>query len=98
MDPPVEQLRARLRAELPALAARYRVASLGLFGSRRRGDHRPDSDLDILVTFADTPGLFRLAELEGHLSDLLGLRVDLVTPGALKPVIGETILSELMPV
>jgi predicted nucleotidyltransferase len=93
-----EQFRAILRRELPTLAARYCVASLGLFGSYVRRENRPDSDLDVLVSFTDLPGLFRFVELEDYLSDLLGVKVDLVMRDALKPRIGQRILSEVVPV
>jgi predicted nucleotidyltransferase len=98
MNPTIERFRDRLREELPSLAARYHVASLGLFGSYLRGTERPDSDLDVLVTFSVTPSLLRLIELENYLGDLLGVKVDLVLREALKPRIGERILREVMPV
>lgn len=94
----IDRYRRCLRDQLPALAARYRVESLGLFGSRLYGTERPDSDLDVLVTFSEPPSLFRLVELEDHLSDLLGVRVDLVLRDALKPYIGERVLREVVPV
>jgi predicted nucleotidyltransferase len=94
----IDLFRGRLRDELPALAARYRVVSLGLFGSRLHGTERPDSDLDVLVTFAEPPSLFRLIELEDHLSDLVGVRVDLVIRDDLKPHLGERVLREVVPV
>jgi predicted nucleotidyltransferase len=87
-----------LRQQLPSLAHRYHVASLGVFGSYARHQNRPDSDLDVLVTFSKTPSLLRLIELENHLSDLLGIKVDLVMREALKPQIGRQILDEVVPV
>lgn len=87
-----------LRELLPSLAARYHVASLGLFGSYLHGTQRPDSDLDVLVTFDETPSLLRLIELENYLSDRLGVKVDLVPREALKPRIGEQVLREVVPV
>lgn len=94
----ITQLRDILRHQLPLLAERYGVASLGLFGSYVRREARPDSDLDILVRFHKTPGLLRFIELENCLSDLLGVRVDLVMAEALKPHIGRRILEEVVPV
>jgi predicted nucleotidyltransferase len=94
----IDRFRAILRNELPLLRERYSVASLGLFGSYRRGEQRPDSDLDILVTFDEVPGLIRFIELENHLSDLLAVKVDLVLREALKPRVGERVLAELLPV
>ena len=98
MQRDLTHMRDILRQRLPSLAQRYHVASLGLFGSYVRHENRPDSDLDILVTFSETPSLFRLIELENHLSDLLGVKVDLVMREALKPQIGRQVLAEVMPV
>jgi predicted nucleotidyltransferase len=83
---------------LPELSERYRVSSLGLFGSYVRGTQRTDSDLDVLVTFDELPSLFRLIELENELSDQLGVKVDLVLRDSLKPRIGERIRREVVPV
>jgi hypothetical protein len=98
MDPDIEELRRRLRQALPRLRAEYHVASLAVFGSRLRGDNRPDSDLDVLVTFAEMPGLMRFMSLQYELSDLLGVKVDLVLRESLKRFIGERILEEATPV
>ncbi len=92
----VPRIRAILRAELPSLASRYAVTSLALFGSTARGEACPDSDLDILVSFRRAPGLIRFIELENHLTDLLGIQVDLVLADALKPNIRERVRAELV--
>jgi predicted nucleotidyltransferase len=94
----ITRLRGTLRKELPLLSERYAVASLGLFGSYVRREARAGSDLDILVSFRETPGLLRFIELENYLSDLLGVRVDLVMADALKPRIQRRILAEVVPV
>ena len=84
----------RLSKELPILREKYGVESLSLFGSYVRGEERPDSDVDILVTFHDTPGLLRFIDLENHLAELLEKKVDLVSKNALKPAIGRRVLAE----
>ena len=94
----IESVRSILRGELPLLADRYGVASLGLFGSTVRGEAHAGSDIDILVRFDHTPGLLRFIELENHLTDLLGVRVDLVMADALKPHIGRRIMAEVVPI
>lgn len=86
-----------LREQMPLLRERFAVESLGLFGSYVRGEADSESDLDVLVRFEKVPGLFCLLGLENYLSDLLGLRVDLVLADSLKPRIGCKILSELVP-
>jgi predicted nucleotidyltransferase len=90
-----EGLLARLRAVLPEIRTRYGVRTLGLFGSYVRDEARAESDVDLLVDFDRTPSLFELIELEQHLGDLLGVKVDLATRGSLKPAIGQRILSEV---
>jgi len=85
----ITQFQNLLQKQLPTLALRYGVASLG---------NRPDSDLGILVTFAKTPSLLRFIELENYLSDLLGVKVDLVMRDSLKPQIGKKILQEVVPI
>jgi hypothetical protein len=98
MTEAVRGYRRLLRKQLPLLAARYHVASLGLFGSYLHGAERKDSDLDVLVTFDETPSLLRLIELENYLSDQLGVKVDLVPRESLKRHIGELVLREVVPV
>lgn len=87
-----------LRQELPALAARHSIASLGLFGSRVRDEERAESDLDVLVSFQRAPTLFQFIALEQELTDLLGVKVDLVMRDSLKPQVGERVLREVVPV
>lgn len=89
---------SKLRPCLPSLVERYRVKSLGVFGSYVRHEARPDSDLDLLVTFEEPPGLLKFVELENYLTDLLEIKVDLVMQDALKPALGERILAEVVQV
>ena len=97
-QPDLATLLAQLRQHLPSLAERYRVRSLGVFGSYVRHEQRRDSDLDLLVTFDEPLGLLKFIELENYLTDLLGLKVDLVMQDALKPALGTRILAEVVPV
>jgi uncharacterized protein len=85
-----------LHRQLPKLRTRFHVRYLGLFGSYVQGIPKKDSDLDVLVEFAEEPSLFEFIELESHLSTLLGVKVDLVMKGTLKPLIGRRILSEVV--
>jgi len=83
-----------LRQQLPSLAEQYNVATMEVFGSYVRHEQRKNSDLDILVTFNKPPSLFKFVRLENHLSDILGVKMDLVMKDSLKPVIGKNILRE----
>ena len=57
------------------------IARLEIFGSALRPDFRPDSDVDLLVTFAPgrIPGSIRLVGMEFELAEIFGRRVDLTT-------------------
>ena len=75
---------ATLRAHAGDLQRRG-VAHASVFGSAARGEDRPDSDIDIMVELEPDVGILAFSEIRLHLSDLLGRRVDLVTPGGLRP-------------
>ncbi len=66
------------------LMERFGVYSLALFGSVARDEAGPDSDVDILVEFRETPGLSEYMSLKFWIEDRLGCRVDLVMEKALK--------------
>ncbi len=94
MKPELKNITSTLRKELPKLRLRYDVDTLEIFGSFVRNEQTAKSDLDILVTFSRAPSLFKIIELEDYLSGMLGVKVDLVMKSALKPHIGQRILSE----
>lgn len=75
----------RLLGEHRTELEKFKVKSLALFGSVARDEAREDSDVDILVEFAETPGFIQFIDLKFFLEDLLGCRVDLATRDALKP-------------
>ena len=77
---------------------KHHIRQLAFFGSVVREDFRPDSDIDVLVSFEPgfTPGLdFFLMEAE--LSELLGRKVDLQTINFLSPEIRHSVLTESVP-
>lgn len=74
------------------------MVTLEVFGSYVRAEQKQNSDLDILVTFSDPPSLLTFIAIENYLSDLLGVRVDLVMKDSLKPSIGKNILREAVAV
>lgn len=93
-----EKILEILRQQLPMLTERYSVETLEVFGSYVRSEQKKDSDLDILVTFKEVPSLLTFLAIENYLTDLLGVKVDLVMKGSLKPKIGGQILREAVPV
>jgi predicted nucleotidyltransferase len=94
----LEKILEILRQQIPMLAERYGVETLEVFGSYVRSEQKKDSDLDVLVTFKEDPSLLTYIAIENYLSDLLGIKVDLVMKDSLKPKIGQQILREAIPV
>jgi predicted nucleotidyltransferase len=94
----VRRIRRTLERHLTTLQEKYHVESLGIFGSYVRQEEDAGSDVDVLVAFSEPPSLLEFVALENHLSDLLGVEVDLVMRDALKPHLGRRILEEVVPV
>lgn len=69
----------------PELARRYGVVRLGLFGSTARDEARPDSDVDIVVSFDGPATSQKYFGVQFFLEDALGCPVDLVTEKAMRP-------------
>ncbi len=89
-----EEILKYLKQELPYLNQKFKVKSIGLFGSYAREEQTEKSDIDMLVEFETPVGFFKFIELEDYLSEKLGTKVDLVTPDALKPLIKPQIMEE----
>lgn len=97
MDNQIKQLteiKALLQAQKPFLKQKYKVKQLGIFGSYTRGEQTAESDVDVLLDYEEAPSLFTLIEMESYLSDMLGVKVDLVTRKGLKPQLRDYILGE----
>jgi len=64
----------------------WKITEFALFGSVLRDDFRPDSDIDVLVTFADDCGhsLFDLVQMQEQLKTILAHEVDLVEKAGLR--------------
>jgi len=79
------------------LAGRFRAANPRVFGSVLYGRDRVGSDLDLLVDALPGATLFDLGGLQAALEDLLGVPVDLLTPGDLPIAIRAQVLAEARP-
>ena len=75
---------ALLREHKPVMAERFGVLELALFGSTIRDEVRPDSDVDILVSFDRPTDPECYFGVQFYIEDLLGWPVDLVTDKALR--------------
>lgn len=69
------------KEKIAAFCQRWKITEFSLFGSVLRDDFRPDSDIDVLVTFSDDAywGLFDLCNMEEELKEIFGREIDLVT-------------------
>jgi hypothetical protein len=65
---------------------RWRIKEFAIFGSTLRNDFRPESDVDVLVTFQDEApwGLFEYVEMIEELQEIFGRNVDLIEKEALR--------------
>lgn len=80
----------------PELIRRFGITDLALFGSTARNEARPDSDIDVLVSFDGPATSKRYFGVQFYLEDLLGSPVDLVTDKALRPQLRPYIEKELV--
>jgi predicted nucleotidyltransferase len=96
MDP------ATLVAILKPYAAALRAngaTGLYIFGSRARGEHRPDSDLDLFIDYdpaSKVPDISHLMQLEEELGKRLGVSVTITTRNALHPLMKEQIERDVI--
>lgn len=86
------------RVAIREVAARYRAANPRVFGSVLHGTDRDGSDLDLLVDALPEATLFDLGGLQMELEELLGIHVDLLTPGDLPSKLRDRVLLEAQPV
>ena len=75
----------------------YRPQRIGIFGSYARGEQSRDSDFDVLVNLNTNISLLDLVRMERELTEILGVKVDLVTEGSLQnPNLKDYVMQDLM--
>ena len=95
---PLDMVAQRFRVPKNRLAEfcrKYHITKLALFGSVLGDDFRPDSDIDVLVEFESghVPG-FGIIDMENELSQLVGRKIDLRTPGDLSRYFRDSVVHE----
>jgi uncharacterized protein len=85
----VSQTKVRItlpRKKLVEFCKRWKITELALFGSVLRNDFRPDSDIDLLVSFSPRAkiSLFDLVRMQNELKEIFGRDVDLVERRAIE--------------
>ena len=76
------------------IAAKHGASQIRLIGSVARGDDRPDSDVDLLVTWREGTSLLDQAALMLELEELLGRKVDIASDGWVKARIRESVYRD----
>jgi predicted nucleotidyltransferase/DNA-binding XRE family transcriptional regulator len=96
-DTPLGRRLRQRRKAIIETAAQRRAHNVRVFGSVARGEDTATSDVDLLVDLEPGVGLLALGELEHELTDLLGVKVDVVPAEMLKPRMRDEAISEAIP-
>lgn len=88
----------KLTSHKAQLKRKYKVKSIGIFGSFVRGEQTKKSDLDVLVEFSQAPSLLEFVGMKDDLTSMMGVKVDLVMKSALRKHLGRAILREVVAV
>jgi predicted nucleotidyltransferase len=86
------------RGAIREAVSRYHTTNPRIFGSVLHGTDCDGSDLDLLVDATPGATLFDLGDLQYELENLLGIHVDVLTPGDLPPKFRALVLSEAQPI
>jgi len=86
------------RAAIRAIVAAHRASNARVFGSVARGRDTEESDLDILVDPAPDATLFDIGAMRHELRQLLGVKVDVLTPNGLPDSFRDAVLAEAAPI
>lgn len=94
---PSEALRLH-RNEIRRIVESRNAINPRVFGSVLRGEDAENSDLDILVDPTPATSIFDIGEMRFQLRALLGVSVDVLTPGALHERLREKVVAEARPI
>lgn len=86
--------REELFSKIASFLEKYGATKVAIFGSYVRREEKPESDIDVLVDFAEQKSLLILVNIELELSDYLGIKVDLLTEKSISPYLIDGIKKE----
>lgn len=92
-----DEVKAILKQYRDELEQQFKVKSIAIFGSYVRGQQREESDVDLLVEFSSPVSLLHIISLENHLTDLLGVQVDVILRRSIRQELRRAILGEAIP-
>ena len=97
-DRSIEEIRRIIRLHQDVLLERFGVRVIGIFGSYAHAAQRETSDLDLLAEIVRPISLLELVGAEIHLSDALGVKVDLIPSRDVRPELREAIFADAVAV
>nr|WP_036224066.1 nucleotidyltransferase family protein [Mesoaciditoga lauensis] len=89
----LEEIKKIMKDHEKILSEKFKVKSIMIFGSYARNEQKEGSDVDIIVDFSKPIGL-EFVDLKEYLEKILGMKVDLVTPRAIREKMRKSILKE----
>src|SRR4030042_1258255 len=90
----LDEIRTIVRQHRDVLGEKYGIAVVGVFGSYVGGEQKGQSDIDLLVDILHPISLLELVGAEIYLSEVLGLKVDLVPKRDVREELRETVFAE----
>ena len=94
----LNEIKKTLAEQKEELKRKYKVTQIGIFGSYIRNEQTKSSDVDILVEFEKPVSLLHIVSLENYLSDILGIKVDVVTKKNIRKELRDIIIKETISV
>ena len=91
----IKNIKQKLKNSERFLKEKFLVKKIGVFGSYARNEASPNSDLDLMVWFKEQKSLLGVIRIERELSELLGVKIDLLTEQAVSPHLIDRIRNEL---
>jgi len=92
----VEEIEKIIKREKEELLRRYKIKNIGIFGSYAKNSAKEKSDIDLIVEFEEPVSLLGVIKAENYLTELLGIKVDLVSKEDIRKELKETILKEVI--
>lgn len=92
----LDEIKKTISEKKDLLRTKYNLDDIGIFGSYARGEENSKSDLDLLVNFSAPIGLLQLINMENYLSELLGVKADIVIKSDIREELREQILNETL--
>ncbi|NMC58939.1 MAG: nucleotidyltransferase family protein [Candidatus Methanofastidiosa archaeon] len=92
----VEDIEKIIENEKGELLSKYKIKNIGIFGSYAKNTAKEKSDIDLIAEFEEPVSLLDVIKAENYLTELLGIRVDLVPKEDIRKELKETILKEVI--